>query len=382
MFESHNIELIAGTLSLTVEESDWPMVDLCGFATRNNFKRQFLFVSKVLGKHVPVRPNVIESSYIDLATKISTLTLPEPILFLSLAETATGLGQGVWESVNRISPGASLFLHSTRYRFPLSLAFKFEEAHSHAMNHLVYEPLTSEAMALFDSAKSLVLIDDEISTGRTLREIALKYRTRNPGCEHLVVATLTDWVSPFTWDSLWNDFPCKVKRVSLLRGHFEFRQSGPGPIESLAPPQSLQDSFSAEAVMAMQGPRFGVTTPASLPENWLATCKGLPEGPILVLGTGEFHYIPFLLARALERCGRDIFFQSTTRSPVLRGVDIEEVIAFKDHCGEGIDNFLYNVKPGQYKTVICCYENIGSLPEEHNLSNLLDATILFLNESA
>jgi len=59
-----------------------------------------LFVSKVLGKHWPVRPTVMREIHARLATQIANL--PGPLLVIGMAETATALGRGVAEE----APGA------------------------------------------------------------------------------------------------------------------------------------------------------------------------------------------------------------------------------------------------------------------------------------
>ncbi len=41
-----------------------------------------------------------------------------------------------------------------------------------------------------------------------------------------------------------------------------------------------------------------------------------PGENILVLGTGEFVWEPFLLAERLEAAGAQVVFSSTTRSPI------------------------------------------------------------------
>ena len=82
------INLVSGVLSLTVDRSDMPLDDLCGFAVRQNPKRGFLFVSKVLGKHWPVRPSDAYKVYEMLANKLGEID--GPVWSVGLAETATG----------------------------------------------------------------------------------------------------------------------------------------------------------------------------------------------------------------------------------------------------------------------------------------------------
>jgi hypothetical protein len=77
---------------------------------------------------------------------------------------------------------------------------------------------------------------------------------------------------------------------------------------------------------------------------------------LLVVGTGEFVWRPYLLAERLEAWGADVHFGSTTRSPIAVGHAIQNALVFGDNYGLGIVNFLYNVAPGQFDRVLICSE--------------------------
>jgi hypothetical protein len=368
------IELSGGVLSVHVEESDWSLDDLCGFASRNNPKRRFLFVSKVLGKHIPARPSTMARAYRDLSDKIRQIGLQGPTVCIALCETATGLGEGVWEAMVR-GGSEAVFLHSTRTTFDSPLAFRFEEAHSHAVDHLLYRPQGLAEQEAFDRAGTLVLVDDEISTGKTMREIARAFLAHDPALRRVVVVTLTDWVDQAAWDALWKGFPIEVARTSLLRGSFSFTPT-PGFVASQVAP--AEACGPATVSLPIRGPRFGITAPSEVPSAWLEDFTHPHSETILVLGTGEFHHVPFLFARALEAKGFDVRYQSSTRSPILPGHAIESVLTFRDHHGEGIPNFLYNALPAQYDRVLACYEVVGDLPATHGLPAILGAQQLRL----
>lgn len=89
--------LMRGVLEVDVHLSSVSPESLFGFAERRNPKRAFLFVSRVLGKHIPVKPSVMEFTYESLAAKIPA-DLPGPVLVIGMAETAVGLGAGVHRS--------------------------------------------------------------------------------------------------------------------------------------------------------------------------------------------------------------------------------------------------------------------------------------------
>ena len=101
--KQHNttITLPRGTLDLTYQtnaasgnndlkkSSHYQLEDLLDFAQRINPKRAFLFVSKVLGRHIPVAPSIMRNAFTDLANLVPD-DLPEPILVIGMAETAVG----------------------------------------------------------------------------------------------------------------------------------------------------------------------------------------------------------------------------------------------------------------------------------------------------
>ena len=139
--ETSEVPLGAGVLSVRVEHADWPLESLCTFAARNNPRRAFLVVSRVLGRHIAVTPAAMRATFRDLATKLP-LDMPGPVLVVGLAETAICLGQGLHEELlRRTGRSDLLYLHSTRQQLDHPLLCRFEEPHSHASTHLIYEPL-------------------------------------------------------------------------------------------------------------------------------------------------------------------------------------------------------------------------------------------------
>jgi len=60
-----------------------------------------------------------------------------------------------------------LFIQTTRYHLDGIERLEFEEAHSHATDFFLYYPVHPDYRKQFLKAETLVLIDDEISTGKT-----------------------------------------------------------------------------------------------------------------------------------------------------------------------------------------------------------------------
>lgn len=363
------VTLDNGVLTLSVMAGDWPLDRLCGFAARRNPRRGFLIVSKVLGRHIPVRPSEMRASLHDLAAKIPA-DLPAPILVVGLAETAVGLGQGIYEELRARGLDGG-FLHSTRQIVDHPLLCRFEEPHSHASAHLIYRP-APETIDL-EAIRSLVIVDDEVSTGTTLRNLALALAPGLPGCERIVVATLTDWSDSTGW---LEAMPHPAQCVSLLRGRLDW---APG-----AAPAAATGAFDAAAPalgsLERAGPfgRVGTVDPAS---SRLPVDPALPPGSALrVVGTGEFTYPPFLLAERLEQSGHDVVVQATSRSPVHLGGAIRHALAFEDNYGSGTGNFLYNADPAEARLSLICHETPTGTVDPSLVAALAARTICFGGE--
>ena len=59
--------LSCGTIQVTRARGEMSLNDLFDIAERHNPKRAFLFVSKVLGRHIPVPPSTMRQAYQRLA---------------------------------------------------------------------------------------------------------------------------------------------------------------------------------------------------------------------------------------------------------------------------------------------------------------------------
>ena len=269
------IPLPGGTLHLDVARSLRPLDQLCAFAVRRNARRSFLIVSKLLGRHLPVRPSAMRAAARDLAGLIPA-DLPAPILVIGLAETAVCLGQSVHEELLRLGRDAA-FVHSTRQQGDHPLLCRFDEPHSHAASHLIYRPRGFDLGAV----RSLVLVDDEVSTGTTLANLARALVAALPGVERIAVASLTDWSGGSDWLAC---LPRPADSVSLLGGSLRWQQ-GPAPVDGEAPPPAA-GAFGT--MPAADFGRLGAVGPFALPE-----VPGLASGAMLrIVGTGEFTYPP------------------------------------------------------------------------------------------
>lgn len=359
------IELQRGVLSLQPNDnSHWKWQDLLGFAERINPKRAFLFVSKVLGRHIPVSPHIMRHAFTDLAELVPD-DLPEPVLVIGMAETAVGLGAGVHQVLQQRYPEA---IYVTTTRHPVHgapLLARFLEEHSHAQDQLLYGSPDAELQQQILSSKSIVLVDDEASTGKTFVNLihALQQAGLNQ-ISHVVTATLADWSSGIHIADL------NCQSVALMTGKWQWRDAE-HPIQINMPKVDIV-AFGAFATLAE--PTWGRLPIQDSGAHIRLAVQ--PDERILVLGSGEYVWSSFLLAEYLQQQGADVKFSAITRSPIAVGHAIQSALAFSDNYGLGIQNFVYNINPQDYDRVLITVETATHSVAKSLLEALPNAEVI------
>ncbi|WP_426223499.1 phosphoribosyltransferase domain-containing protein [Psychrobacter sp. DWR1-2-3] len=424
---STTINLPRGTLDLTyqtnsatekneIEQSNhYQLEDLLGFAQRINPKRAFLFVSKVLGRHIPVAPSTMRHAFTDLANLVPD-DLPEPILVIGMAETAVGLSAGVHQALQTRYPQA-LLLNSTRHaqhddshdKSSHSLLTTFSEDHSHASQHLIYQSADNVTQAQLLASKTLIMVDDEASTGNTCVNVVTALR--NAGLDQLEqvhLTTLVDWSlnqerhqhqdtadsDDAVSDQIAKRLPnIKFQRHHLLSGAWTWTDA-PNP-EPIAMP-SVDTTEAGSHTLGDTGNwgRFPTLDSTDGFDNYLLRFQTvfkvfnkqaqsekeqfdkeqLPKR-ILVLGSNEFVWLPFLLAEWLETQTQNstVNFSALTRSPIALGGAITTMLSFSDNYGLGMTNFAYNVEPNDWDLIVLCVETSADSVDDmwQSLDNVL-----------
>lgn len=336
-----------GRLDVEVSASTFEPQALFSFAERRNPKRAFLFVSRVLGRHIPARPSLMAESFKALAAKIPA-DLPGPVLVIGMAETAVGLGAGVHRALSQ-TRNDCVYLCSTRHPTGSELLARFEETHSHASTHLLHLPQDACTREWLLKARSLVLVDDEASTGNTFINVSKALADAGViSIERIVTATLTDW----SQDAVRKALGDHVSSVSLLEGRYTFTEDLSADLPDMPQVGSVAQGHWPLDPLRDWG-RMGVRKHR---DTLAPGLQVLPDERVLVVGTSEFVWPPFLLAERLEQAGADVHFSATSRSPIAVGHAIEHALSFSDNYGLGIPNFLYNVAPGQFDRVLMCSE--------------------------
>ncbi|WPS85425.1 phosphoribosyltransferase family protein (plasmid) [Brevibacillus halotolerans] len=414
---------ILDELEINVEVNANPfkfdLSDLFEMGARVNPKRSFLFISKLIGKHIDVHPDVLKAtgyllanllvkqlkgSYFttnmdQLVQFIKTGELSEKIkeelscryllskstFFVGFAETATGLGHAVYSAFDN-----AFFVHTTREEIASATSiFDFEEEHSHAVDHRCY---------LFDDrwindAEQIVLIDDEMTTGKTTLNLIRSLHSSYPKKKYIVLSLL-DWRTKEqeeAYATMESELGIEIITISLIRGEIEvvkeaffsyqqnIEEMGAVSYRVIDEPmsQKINHEHMRQGMIeyVVDTGRFGIS---SLLSDFLEKdCKKVGRklkskrigGRTLVLGIGEFVYLP---SRIASYMGDNVSFKSTTRSPIYPNAStcypIHEQIAYMGD--DGVEYYLYNIS-GKYDEVFMLFEHEPSDQMKEQLARQL-----------
>lgn len=421
------------SFDLSIQENKYniELDSLMTIGARINPKRSFLFISKLLGKHLEVNPiipklagHLLSNLYTDFYHKtnlsdVPTLikaldgdlegvnielnkqfTLPKPVLFIGFAETATGLGHGVFSAFNN-----GYYTHTTREQIlDMNSIFNFEEEHSHATGHSCF--LLEKT--LFDVSERIVLIDDEITTGKTALNL-MKEINKHLGVKKFTVLSLLDWRTK-EWIDYQKQFcidnDIEVDILSLISGEiiitkeytFEDTFIKEEPLSYPTIPMVSDISFSGDSITGNKLPcltsngsidysiytgRFGMPSDYNRDIEEISSNVGFhlsakrKSPKTLVIGMGEFIYIP---SRIASYMGEDVFYKSSTRSPIFcdeaKDYPINSRIQFKL---SDIQYYLYNMKDN-FDEIFIIHENPIAEEDKHEIiSQLALCSVKYIN---
>ncbi len=360
MQKTFTVKLATGSLHLKLAPGHIPLARLLGFAARVSSKRKFLLVSKILGKHYPVPPKMLRWSYRALARLVLDSGAGRSSLWIGMAETATGLGYGVFAEACAAGVQNALFMQTTRYHLHGAERLAFDEAHSHATDFFLYYPEQPDYRRQFLNAQTLVLVDDEISTGRTFLRLIKAYQAVNSNLQKVFIVSLVNFAHPDDRALLEAQAGVAVEWLCFREGLLQFEDGQNAALDGIVVNVSGNGECKRH-LLAWPG-RLGIDCPIQL-ENGIVDAllqrtgnAGDDTRPMLVLGSGECNTPAYLLACGLEARGFNVKVQSTTRSPIHQGNDIKRVCQFEDNYDDGIANFIYNLNPADYREIILCHE--------------------------
>jgi hypothetical protein len=331
--------------------------ELFRIAERINPKRSFLFVSTVLGRHIPVRPRDHFAAVNAIVDQIPDALLGGPLLIMGYAETAVGVGAAAARRIRERQPEADLlYLSTTRHPVASREWVSFSEGHSHATAHHVMAPTLCELLS--GSARTLVLVDDETTTGNTFAALFKAVHDGGVDIKDVLLLTLTDWSNGRAAQAIVELCPgIPVNAFSLVRGEWRWEQdaeatlpivpvwAGDATLPAWVPnPNPAPHSLFHAPRLGLQMEPIVESMMKPVRPLILAALPAVAAGDsVLVIGTGEHVWGPMLLAERLEQEGADVTFVATTRSPILIGEVIRHKVVFPDHYRVGVPMYLHNV---------------------------------------
>ncbi|MGA9870126.1 MAG: phosphoribosyltransferase domain-containing protein, partial [Rhodococcus sp. (in: high G+C Gram-positive bacteria)] len=238
---------------------------------------------------------------------------------------------------------------------------EFQEGHSHATDHRLL-PTSPNVMA---DPFPLVLVDDEISTGKTALEAVRSIHAVTPRA-HYVIASLVDMRAPEhldASDAVAEELGVVIDSVSLAQGSVELAPGLVDTVVALPDPQynpvgdrrgSITRVDVGWPAAVPDGGRHGflaVDTPsfeAAVAEAVRVVDTAIaPDRAVVVLGHEELMYLPLRLAVQLGERGHYALYQTTTRSPAYvmdePGYPLRRGFQFRaPEAGEDEYRYAYN----------------------------------------
>ncbi|GLZ45361.1 phosphoribosyltransferase [Actinomycetospora sp. NBRC 106375] len=373
-------------LAFGADEGAEPAHALVGLALRRNPRRAHLPVSRVLGKHLPTRPGRVRAAGEALAARVRPcLDGPggAPVV-LGYAENATALAHLVADALD-----AEQVVHTTRRVVAgAAVLLSVVEAHSHAPRHV----LLPDDPGSWTPDRPVVLVDDELTTGRTVATTLHQLQARLPRRRY-VVAALAD-LRRRDDDAIERAAAALGVRVDVVA---PARAALTAPVDVLDRaarllatwPDALARPVGGGGVVttvhlpldgAAEGARHGLDragraaldTAVPPAAGAIAAALGPRPGRVLVLGCEELHYLPLRLADALAARGTDVDVAATSRSPLVArdvpGYPVRSALAFAAHdvaLGHGPERYAYGLGTpgwGRYDTVVVVVDAAARTP--------------------
>ena len=287
-----------------------------------NAKRSYLLVNPLQAKHIPVSPTQSLHMMETLGQRIAG-KYPGAKMVIGFAETATAIGAVVAGCLG----DDCLYVQTTRETFPTASSwFDFAEEHSHA----VEQRLCQEGFGTWlNQTEVVVLVDDEISTGKTLINMVNQIKTAFPQLSEktVVAASVLNRVSEENQKKLTtagivceylvqlpqDDYTAMVESFQVQEGR-------------IVEPVHLSMRHRQMNCQHHADPRTGVTM-----QTYLRDCRELTDAflaavpeqqmenqRVLVLGTEECMFPALLLGKKLEERMQNgsVYCHATTRSPI------------------------------------------------------------------
>ena len=344
----------------------------------NNKKRTYLLVNPLQSKHIPVSPSESLDMMKALGEKVA-LKYPNARLVIGFAETATAIGAAVASCFTE----DCIYMHTTREELNgITDWLEFNEEHSHAVEQKLYSKNLAEQIA---NTQEIILVDDELSTGKTLINITQQLKKKCPELKDKkiiavsIINRLTDMnINRLLREGIECEYLVKLPEIDYtdmvksieIASPVDFINEDAADVETVEIP--LSEPFL--------NPRLGVSM-SDYNKSCNYTAKKLFEelrgniykpDDILVIGTEEFMYPAIKVALEFEnqQVANSVHCHSTTRSPI--GVNDNESYPIRN--GHKICSF-YDEKRETYIYNLRKYDKIIIITDSYSASSKAIASI-------
>ena len=339
----------------------------------NNKKRTYLLVNPLQSKHIPASPSKSLDMMKALGEKVA-IKYPNAKLVIGFAETATAIGAAVASCLAE----DCIYMHTTREEFNgISDWVEFDEEHSHAVEQKLYSKNLANQIA---NTQEIILVDDELSTGKTLINITQQLKKICPGLKGKkiiavsIINRLTDEnINRLLSEGIECEYLVKLPEIDYtdmvksieINSPIDFIDKDSVDVEPIK--ISLSEPFL--------NPRLGVSISdydkfcADAAKKLFEELRGniSKTDDVLVIGTEEFMYPAIKVALEFEnqQAAYSVHCHSTTRSPI--GVNDNEnypirngykICSFYDKKRE---TYIYNLR--KYDKIIIITDSYSDCPK-------------------
>jgi hypothetical protein len=296
----------------------------------SNPKRDFLFINEYQGKHKPVQPSKVKKLASLMVDSLEVhkyfkkdMQKDATVVVISFAETALLLGELVSDEllIRHLAKSGIVQANTTRIN-KCDTAIQISEEHSH--NSELFLNIPSED--IFIDHEPILIIDDEISTGNTVKNLIKNMgKVIDLTKHHIYCLSVMNWTGKHSdeVDGIQFDY------ISLIGAEVTF----PKPKRVITNSIREVRASSWQAFYTEFGEQFK------------------KFNSIGVIGVEEYMTDGFKLADKIETLNPEIkvTYQATTRSPieVKGGIKHKSTITspFKVINEKTNDSYIYNIEP-------------------------------------
>ena len=300
------------------------MTDIIGIAKReNNNRRGFLIVNRSQAKHIAADPCETLRLFGALTDKVKETYRDIPagkLLTVGFAETATAIGAAV-----AVGTG-SRYIQTTRENVPGCEFLYFSEEHSHATEQRL---VRSGSDTLMGGVERVLLVDDEITTGKTILNIIDVIMREFPTVKRFSAVSLLNGMTPehehiFAQRGIDILYLHKLDNSGYEQLVRDIPTDGLYVQPDISTPKVQLTRFDAgdfpDARKPLDGGEYGRVCGELC--AGIAGRFGFSEGEsAVVIGTEEFMYPAIVLADELKKRGIAAVSHSATRSPIAVSCD-------------------------------------------------------------